>query len=584
MIATGVECQPVAQESLPFDFNPPFQIADGTSMLRTWWHSANEFNDKTMVQDLNVRRSGKYFFHVSESSDATSYKDIYDSFGYLTIPRGGKQKWGYSSPDGAELVSSYALSMTWTQFEYSKDVYVYVTVSDPAVFPSVLSTDVTIRPTHLKMDVEPVDGKTFRVRVPYSSDGVKFSIELEKDLVDIKSDNELVHRQPRNAILVFAQPLENHQSSPSTVPDAHAEGVHSPPEGVLNNLDGLKGYHTIYFKPGVYSMPWNYHANLDSDVSWVYLAPGAFVKGSFQFQGTQNTYTVSGNGVLSMEKYVYEADRNNGYKHTAQEPCWSTCLYALQFQSQAGMSQKLKIHGVTVMEPSYHSMEAYGDVNSLLMEVEQYKQIGGWYWQTDGLEIFEGGSERNSFYHANDDVLKMYYSNVHRENILVWKVENGPVVQFGWWVRNMTNVVLNNVDIIHNIQTKYFDNTGVISSAYDMNKEKDCKNTGLVSDVTFSNIRSEGKNICAMSLYVCSSWENVNIQNLYVEDWNDMGKDSVFTKSCDNAVLKPGSLVIKNYMVQNQQISFGKDMGNWRSNQLGKLNFDASLWGDWILE
>eukprot|EP01135_Chromosphaera_perkinsii_P000851 Nk52_evm14s152 gene=Nk52_evmTU14s152 len=567
--------------SQPVDFNPPFQVANASASMRTWWHRNSEFNDKTMVGDLNVRRSGHYFFHVSESSDATDYKNIFDSYGYMTIPRGGKKKWLYSSPDGAELVSQFALSMTWTQFEYSKDVYLYVTVPDPTKFPSTLSTDVTIRPTTLKLDLEPVDGKTFRVKIPYRPEGMKFSIELEKDLVDITSGGEMVHRQPQNGLLVFAQPMESHDSNPSTVPDVNGDGVYFPKEGPLSNLDGLDGYHTIYFKPGVYSMAWNYHANLSSDVNWVYFAPGSFVKGSFQFQDTQKTYTVSGNGVLSMEKYVYEADRNNTYKHTVAEECWSTCLYALQFQSRSGTTQTLRIHGITVMEPSYHSMEAYGDTSTLLMDVDQYKQIGGWYWQTDGLEIFDGGKEKNSFYHANDDVLKMYNSNVRRENILVWKVENGPVVQFGWWVRNMSNAVLNNVDIIHNIQTNYFNNTGVIGSAYDMNATSNCQLSGLVSDVTFSNIRSEGKNICAFSLYVCSSWKNINIQNLYVEDWNGMGKDSVFTKSCGNATLTPGSLNIKDYVVKDQKITFANN--NWNSNELGKLNFDGSLWGNWTL-
>lgn len=37
-----------------------------------------------------------------------------------------------------------------------------------------------------------------------------------------------------------------------------------------------------YFPAGVYAMAWNYHAYLNNEIEWIYLAPGSYVKGAIQ--------------------------------------------------------------------------------------------------------------------------------------------------------------------------------------------------------------------------------------------------------------------------------------------------------------
>ena len=37
----------------------------------------------------------------------------------------------------------------------------------------------------------------------------------------------------------------------------------------------------------------------------------------------------------------------------------------------------------------------------------------------------------SSFFDANDDALKLYHSNLTVNDIVVWKSENGPVIQLG---------------------------------------------------------------------------------------------------------------------------------------------------------
>ena len=46
------------------------------------------------------------------------------------------------------------------------------------------------------------------------------------------------------------------------------------------------------------------------------------------------------------------------------------------------------------------------------MNVANYKQVGSWYWQTDGIELYDDGQMKNTFFHANDDVLKIYHNRV----------------------------------------------------------------------------------------------------------------------------------------------------------------------------
>ncbi|CAM5323282.1 hypothetical protein SGLAM104S_03531 [Streptomyces glaucescens] len=57
---------------------------------------------------------------------------------------------------------------------------------------------------------------------------------------------------------------------------------------------------------------------------------------------------------------------------------------------------------------------------------------------------------RNTFFNANDDVLKIYHSDVDIDNTVVWKNENRPVIQRGWTPRNIDDVRASNTHAIHN--------------------------------------------------------------------------------------------------------------------------------------
>lgn len=226
----------------------------------------------------------------------------------------------------------------------------------------------------------------------------------------------------------------------------------------VKGIAGSTDAEILYFGPGTYWMGSDAQAELPPTVRWVYLAPGAVVKGAFHFtKGAGNTervdyqtdYRVTGYGALSGEQYVYEADTANGFKHKAADNCHTTCVKPLYFHS-VDAQQKLTLQGVTIKEPSYHSFVVYGNEDAFAMDVSNYQQVGAWYWQTDGLELYTGSTMRSTFFHANDDVLKLDHSNVSVKDTVVWKGQNGPVVQWGWEPRNIDGVSVDGTAVIHN--------------------------------------------------------------------------------------------------------------------------------------
>ncbi len=575
--------------------------------LYAWSHSNADANEDSAVADEQVRASTHYRARVALTSEADQYTD---SFVYMTLPRSGRAKEGYSHEDGAEFADSANLTMSWTSFLYNDDTWLELELLNGQTIESL--DQVTIRPTTLDFELEWVAEDRVRIKVPYHADGQRFSVEFEPDLVTSYNnlegntgtltegpDGARVHTEPRNAMLVFAEPTLSEALQRDWIPGDEDGEIYYPEAGEVDNLDAVDA-DIIYFKPGTYYFPWNYHARLPGRVRWVYLAPGAYVKGALEFAGSRAEYKVTGYGVLSGEKYVYEADTNTAGGHEAythrsdsQSDCHGSCVKMLRFSSGSS-NQTLTIQGVTINEPPYHSFVIYGDAGSFQTQVSGYKQMGAWYWQTDGIELYDNGRLSNSFFHANDDVFKLYHSNLLIDDVVVWKSENGPVFQWGWESRHIENIYVQNIDIIHN-RLYWKDqkhNTCLINSArawWDVNADNTADPDATVANIHLENIRSEGMNLCAMRLYAQSNWDNIHIDGLEIEAWNDLplsAQESQFEALWNEARTETvtvgegdNGLRLTNYIVDRQPVTRAAD--NWRADQLGRLNFSAGLWDSW---
>ena len=72
--------------------------------------------------------------------------------------------------------------------------------------------------------------------------------------------------------------------------------------------------------------------------------------------------------------------------------------------------------------------------------------------RTDGVR--PGSREtrvQDAFYPANDDVIKVYHSNISASRLAVWKGYNDPVIQTGWnfWEDHRDGISIEQLHVIH---------------------------------------------------------------------------------------------------------------------------------------
>ena len=436
--------------------------------------------------------------------------------------------------------------MSWSSFVYSQDVWVTASLDTGATISSV--DDVTIRPTTLNFEKKLVDDHTIALKVPFSTDEYRFSVEFAPEQTQVyangtggavtkystsahKSEqlanaHNYIETEPRNSMMIFAQPeVKGTQEGENTIPTEQSgrmltvepgEFPHSIPQGT----------EIIYLKQGSHWMGSKRQADFPASVRWVYFEPGAYLKGALNFAGNRNVtqYKITGYGVLSTEQYGYETSTTHGFTHRpdSDSNCWNSCVKPMLFTSES-VQQKLDLQGVTVKEPSYHSFAQYGDEDSFALDVSNYQQVGAWYWQADGLELYKGSTMRNAFIHANDDVVKLYHDNVRATNTVIWKNENGPVFQWGWVGRNINNVSVSDTDIIHS--RMYWggnSNSCVFNSAGDLwggSHSESPSPHWLVQNMTFTDTRVEGTVNCGIRIDNQGSLKNFTIDGFYVDDW-----------------------------------------------------------------
>ncbi|KAJ3074064.1 hypothetical protein HK102_005880, partial [Quaeritorhiza haematococci] len=496
--------------------------------IQTWIHE-NAALTEGPIQDAQVRGSTWYSVSVAPFTNGTAFQP---SFVYMSIPRNGEGKKGYTKQDGAELATDARLTFSWSSFLFSSDVWVEVKLLQSEGVSS--ANDVVIRPSKLGFNKQLVDRNTVRILVPYSETGHRFSVEFANQDVsyfnDLQGDSgnpntqgvgAFVAKEPRNALMIFADSME---FAARTVPAG--KDIFQVPQGEFKNVANITN-EVVFFGPGLYFMPSNYHAQFGSSVKHVYLAPGAYLKGAFEFTDSTNSFQVTGLGVLSGEKYVYEPDTRFDYNSRPEtvSDCHGDCVKMLRFGSGPAQ-QTLRLHGITVANPPYHSFVVYGanggTEDTFSLDVDSYKQVGSWFWQTDGIECYRGSSIKHTFFHANDDGIKIYHPNVVVEDVTMWHGENGPIVQWGWVPREISNVTVDGLFVMHD-RTWWKDekhNTCILNSAKHWDPamgDTTADTTKTIRDIRFLNIQVEGRVSCAIRINAQSNHENILIQNFSVE-------------------------------------------------------------------
>ncbi len=171
--------------------------------LHTWWHCNSVFdNSSTIVGNNIVRGSTVYSAQVASANDNVAY----DSFIYMSIPRGGQQK-TYTTPDGAEFANSNNLTMSWTSFEYDKESASIFIQTKGIQIDSI--DDITIRPIRLmnlfKLTLDQTRPNSIRIDIPYSNNGYKFSVEFKHDILDVRNNKGSLALNIGNKVLLYLQ-------------------------------------------------------------------------------------------------------------------------------------------------------------------------------------------------------------------------------------------------------------------------------------------------------------------------------------------------------------------------------------------
>ncbi|KAI0134661.1 dextranase precursor [Xylariales sp. AK1849] len=578
----------------------PENTTSSTSNLQTWWHDNGEINYETPVNEGNVRQSHAY--SVWAKSTADSIDTYYDTFVYETIPRNGQgniiipgdPSSTTTADDAVTIEADVWITMGWTEFLYNSDTWVKITRRGDN--PST-AANVVIRPTNLGLTVTDDGAGNVYILVPFRSQGIRFSVEFQDNLYSYHDscatttcdfvqdwhpdgpyydpsfgdDNPVMSVEPHDALLIFASAFP----SSDLVPDQSAPETYVVWPGSVPDLSAITNA-VVYFTPGVYYMSATWHATLSSTVNWVYLAPGAYVKGAVQFTTSASTIKATGLGVLSGEQYVYQANTAENYTNVQSN---GDSLRMWSGYSTYDQQQTFILTGVTTNSPPFNSIDFTGDLDTISIDQSDYKQVGAYFGQTDGTTLYQGSTVRDTFYHSGDDTIKTYGSYISVRDVVVWKGKTAPIIQFGWAARELHNITVDGLDVIHMKYSSNGSHPSIIGAnqVYDVAEtETDTADLSKwVSNLYFGNIRAEGiggnlMRICPLANYYNITIENVSLESFSVRT-NGIYESELplFTDASGNTGAMTG-FVIRNFTVGGESIS--QAAGNYGPDAEGGLN------------
>jgi hypothetical protein len=470
--------------------------------------------------------------------------------------------------------------MAWSQFEYAVDVFVKIhrhgsrTCND---------TVVRIRPASTAYDTEITEDGDLVIRIPYDENGRRLSVEFADDLYEFRSDGQdyvtsgghVVGNEPVHGLLLFASPFQPpHLDYATLYGDAD---VHMMEAGPIHN-GGWGESRVLVFPPGVYWMDQDHegtngklgqmHIRLHPNTCWVHFCPGAYVKGAIEYTSAAEKLYATGHGVLSGEHYVYQANPQTYYQALKSDQH----SVRMWWHNSCCSSQTWTCVGPTVASPPFNSMDFHGEPQ---VHISDYKQVGAFFFQTDGPQVYPGSTVNNVFYHVNDDAIKVYHSNVQISNVTVWKCHNDPVIQLGWAPRNVSCAVIDGLHIIH---TRYYRSdmyvpSAIIGASPSYDGCASCRPHQQV-ELKISNVTIEGP---------CPSLVRLSpLQSFALEISRITCPDGIITHEIGVSKVHASdgvkmALNISDWTVAGEKVS----MDTFHSDKLGRFDIDVSYWGHW---
>ncbi len=207
-----------------------------------------------------------------------------------------------------------------------------------------------------------------------------------------------------------------------------------------------------------------------------YLAPGAFLKGSFA--GGGDGTRIIGRGVLSGADYPWPG-------HLQEKNAERVDLVKL-----AG--DGIEMAGVTLVDSPYYVVIANGRHNQF-----RDLKIIAWHFNTDGISAGPGARIDDCFLRVADDAFKPFVSDTHISRCVLW-IDRAAAFQLTWNAcQDSGHSVVRDCDIIHHLPfcTQTNEWTGAIFWSWH-------GGTAHIHDLLFEDIRIEGISPCLFNLFM----------------------------------------------------------------------------------
>ena len=239
------------------------------------------------------------------------------------------------------------------------------------------------------------------------------------------------------------------------------------------DIPSPKDRKVVWFGPGVHEVGKFY--TLQPGMTY-YLAPGAFLKGSFAGGGDRTR--VIGRGVLSGAEYKWPG-------HLQEKNPERIDLVKL-----AGNGVELS--GITLVDSPYYVVIANGRHNRF-----RDLKILAWHFNTDGISAGSGARIDDCFLRVGDDAFKPFVSDTRISRCVLW-VDRAAPFQLTWnALRDSGCSEVQNCDVIHHMPfcTQANQWTGAVFWSWH-------GGTAHVHDILFDDIRIEGRCPCLINLFM----------------------------------------------------------------------------------
>ncbi len=229
----------------------------------------------------------------------------------------------------------------------------------------------------------------------------------------------------------------------------------------------------VWFGPGVHEIGKFYELK---PATTYYLAPGAFLKGSFA--GGGDGTRIIGRGVLSGADYKWPG-------HLQEKNAERVDLVRL-----AG--DKLALTGVTLVDSPYYVVVAGGRDNHF-----RDLKILAWHFNTDGISAGPGARIEDCFLRVADDAFKPFVSDTRISGCVLW-VDRAAAFQLTWNAgHDSGGSEVRNCDVIHHMPfcTQQNEWTGAVFWSWH-------GGSAHIHDLLFEDIRIEGVSPCLFNLFL----------------------------------------------------------------------------------